>query len=163
MYIYTHVILILCTIPHSLSQSLATSPSSLLPPLSHRARVHFPSARSVHQPQWENAALSSAFSSQCTPCQIPRLPSFFPQEGGLHFLYLMVKLVIRDYLLIHIHFVSRASFAPFLFSGNKSHSCLFVCLLVCSLNSWNGRWRSWVAWYTDGTTNWHERDLLSVN
>ena len=43
---------------------------------------------------------------------------------------------------------------------NRSHSLLFVCLFVYSWNSWNTRWRSWVAWYTDSTTNWREWDPL---
>ena len=108
-YIYTQVIFFLCTLSHSISHlpSCYISVQLASSPPSHRACVHFPSPRSVHQPQWENAALSSAFSPQCTPCQIPRFPSFFPwdAERGLHFLYLMVKPVLLDYLLIHIHFV----------------------------------------------------------
>ena len=35
----------------------------------------------------------------------PSTPFIFSREGGLHFLYLMVKPVLLDYLLIHIHFV----------------------------------------------------------
>ena len=33
-------------------------------------------------------------------------------------------------------------FLPIVF--NRSNSHLFVCLFVCSLNSWNARWRSWL-------------------
>ena len=44
--------------------------------------------------------------------------------------------------------------------ANRSHSLLFVWLFVCSWNSWHTRWRCWVAWYTDITTNWCECDLL---
>ena len=113
LYIYTHKLscssalypIQFLTSLSYISVQLASSP--LTP--RYRACVHFPSPRSVHQPQWENAALSSAFSQQCIPCQILRLPSFFPWEGvsRLHFLYqcLLPKPVLLDYLLIHIHFV----------------------------------------------------------
>ena len=43
---------------------------------------------------------------------------------------------------------------------NESPSRLFVCLFMCSWNSWNARWRGRVAWYTDVETNWREWDLL---
>ena len=39
--------------------------------------------------------------------------------------------------------LSRYLFFPANFF-NRSNSHLFVCLFVCSLNSWNARWRSWL-------------------